>query len=139
MTGNEQPLESTALNYVLEAAASLLSGAALAVLFGLAARWGLDLISGTQGLQDIARLLTGGLIGIIVGAPLGPRVLARFSKRSHYSLAKGYAGALAGAVLGIVLVSTLSNAGASGFGPWAALASIVAGTVLLGNLRRRAR
>jgi hypothetical protein len=139
MTGNEQPLQSTALNYALEAAASLLSGAALAVMFGLAARWGLDVLSGTQGLQDIARLLTGGLIGVIIGAPLGPWVLARFSKRSHYSLAKGYGGALAGAVLGVLLVSGLSNAGASGAGPWAAIASIVVSTILIGNLRRRAR
>ncbi|PKQ37451.1 MAG: hypothetical protein CVT59_07440 [Actinobacteria bacterium HGW-Actinobacteria-1] len=125
-----------AIDYALEVAAAAVTAALLGYAFGAGARWLLDLISGTQGLQDIARALMGGLLGLVVGAPLGPWTVARYRSRP-FSVWKGYAGAIVGAVLGLVVVSIFSMNDAAGAGPWAAFATVIAGTVVLGNLHRR--
>ncbi|TDB38796.1 MAG: hypothetical protein D9V44_03665 [Actinobacteria bacterium] len=124
------------IDYALEALAAAVTAAIFGYAFGAGARWLLDLISGTQGLQDIARALMGGLLGLVVGAPLGPATIARYRSRP-FSVWMGYAGAIVGAVLGLAVVSLFSMNDAAGAGPWAAFATVVVTTVLLGNLRRR--
>ncbi len=128
----------SAIDYALETLAAIATAAVLGYSFGAGVRWLLDLLVGTQGLQDIARALMGGLLGLIVGAPLGPWAVARF-RSQPYSVWMGYLGAVLGAAFGLVLVSVFSLNDAAGAGPWAAFGAVVVATVLLGNLRRRPR
>ncbi len=127
-----------ATDYMLETIAASFTAAVFAYAFGAGTRWLLDVIIGTEGLQDIARALMGGLLGLVIGAPLGPWTVARYRSRP-FSVWKGYAGAVIGAALGMGIVAVFSMNDAAGGGPWAAFAAVVACTVLFGNLRRRGR
>ncbi|PKQ20925.1 MAG: hypothetical protein CVT66_02560 [Actinobacteria bacterium HGW-Actinobacteria-6] len=127
---------TTVSEYLLEGVASIISAAAVAALFGLGSQWALNAISGTQGLQDIARMLVGGLLGLIVGAPLGPWAVARFSSQP-YSRMRGWAGAVLGAVTAMAIIAATSAMGAASFSGWIALTMVVIGAVTFGNLRRK--
>ncbi len=123
-------------DYFIEGAASIISAAAFAALFGLGSQMVLNAISGTQGLQDIARMLVGGLLGLIVGAPLGPYAVARFTSKP-YSRMRGWAGAVLGAAIAVAIIAATSSTGIASFSGWIALAGVVIGAVVIGNIRRR--
>ncbi len=133
-----EPARTGAADILFETVASLFSAGALAYAAGAGARWVLDLLYGTQGLQDLARWLMGALVGLVIGAPLGPWVIARYRER-RFSVWLGYAGAALGAAAGLVAVVVLARSNDAGAAAWVTYGIVVAATVASGNLRRTAR
>lgn len=127
---------ATPVDLAAEAVAGIFSAAILGAITGFGAQAAFDALAGTEGLQDLARFLVGGLAGLVIGAPLGPWAVARFRGR-RFRLLAGWAGALAGAIIAVLVISVMSSTGAASYSGLIALLLVVFGAVMLGGTRTR--
>lgn len=128
------PVRPGAADLALEALGGVALAAVLAVAAGASSQWLLDAIFGTQGFEDIVRVLFGGLLGIVIGVPLGAWLVARL-RTQRFSLTLALGGTLLAAALSITLPTIIAGSAGSTAAPWVAVVLCTAGGVVFGNLK----
>ncbi len=128
------PSHPSAADLALEAVGGVILAAGLAIALGSSSQWLLDKIFGTQGFQDIVRVLFGGLLGIVLGVPVGSWLIAR-ARKQRFSLLLSFGGTLLAAALSITLPTVIAGSAGSGATPWVALVLCAIGAVVFGNLK----
>jgi len=118
----------------LEAVGGAILAVGLAVVLGVSSRWLGDAVFGTEGFEDIVRVLFGGLLGIVIGVPVGAWLVAR-RREQRFSLMLAFGGTFLAAALSITLPTVIAGSSGSTATPWVAAVMCTLGAVVFGNLK----
>lgn len=134
MAEKSAPARPALSDLAYEALGAAVLATALAVVLGISARWLGDVLAGTEGFQDIVRVLFGGLLGIVIGTPVGAAIVAR-RRNQRFSLTLAFGGTLLAAALSLTLPTAIAGSAGSSATPWTAAVLCTLGAVMFGNLK----